>query len=347
MRLPNGYGNISKLSGNRRKPWRVRKTIGWDIVDDTLKQRYINIGYYATRKEAMIALAEYNENPYDIKASKVTLEEIYEKWSAEKYEEVGKSAIIGYKAAWLICEPIKKMKFVDIKIDHLQAVIDKSGKHYHTLRRFRSLIKGLYHYAVVHGVIDQSQDMTSYINIKKAGNPNAQNKNPFSKKEIDKLWSYKGVNEYYGVILILIFTGLRISELLNLKKENVHLNERYFDVVESKTKAGIRSVPINYKIVPLFHYWMNRDCDYFICTPDNEPFNYTNYYDSYWKPFMKELNMKHTPHSTRHTFISLLTAAKIDERFIQKIVGHKGQNVTRQVYTHLEIDELIREVDKI
>ena len=55
----------------------------------------------------------------------------------------------------------------------------------------------------------------------------------------------------------------------------------------------------------------------------------------------------HRPHDTRHTCISMLTAAKVDERFIQKIVGHKGQNVTQQVYTHLEIEELITEIDKI
>ena len=43
----------------------------------------------------------------------------------------------------------------------------------------------------------------------------------------------------------------------------------------------------------------------------------------------------------------VFTAAKVDERFIQKIVGHKGQNVTQHFYTHLEIQELINEIDKI
>lgn len=37
MRLPNGYGNVSKLSGNRRKPWRVRKTIGFEYYDRLTK----------------------------------------------------------------------------------------------------------------------------------------------------------------------------------------------------------------------------------------------------------------------------------------------------------------------
>ena len=47
-------------------------------------------------------------------------------------------------------------------------------------------------------------------------------------------------DKYYQIILILIYTGLRIDELLSLEKENVHLNERYLDIVKSKTKSGIR-----------------------------------------------------------------------------------------------------------
>ena len=94
---------------------------------------------------------------------------------------------------------------------------------------------------------------------------------------------------------------------------------------------------------------MNKNnSEYLISTPDGKHFEYRNYYDSYWKPLIKSLNLgTHRPHDTRHTCVSFLTAAKVDERFIQKIVGHKGQNVTQQVYTHLEIQELIAEIDKI
>ncbi|MFR3038156.1 MAG: tyrosine-type recombinase/integrase [Agathobacter rectalis] len=46
---------------------------------------------------------------------------------------------------------------------------------------------------------------------------------------------------------MLIYTGVRVSELLDLKKENINLKERWFDVTESKTQAGIRKVPISKK----------------------------------------------------------------------------------------------------
>lgn len=55
----------------------------------------------------------------------------------------------------------------------------------------------------------------------------------------------------------------------------------------------------------------------------------------------------HRPHDTRHTCVSLLTEAKVDERIVQKIVGHKGQNVTQIVYTHLELPIKLEAINRI
>ena len=64
MRLPNGYGSVVKMSGKRRKPYMVRKTIGWHL--DETKGRQIQdfqiIGYAETRAEGLRMLAEYNQN---------------------------------------------------------------------------------------------------------------------------------------------------------------------------------------------------------------------------------------------------------------------------------------------
>lgn len=59
------------------------------------------------------------------------------------------------------------------------------------------------------------------------------------------------------------------------------------------------------------------------------------------------LSIDHTPHCTRHTCISMLAVAGVDDKVIKKIVGHKGQNVTEVVYTHFEIWELIDAINKI
>lgn len=59
-------------------------------------------------------------------------------------------------------------------------------------------------------------------------------------------------DRYYQVILMLLYDGVRISELLDLKKENIHLDEQYFDVIDSKTENGIRKVPIADKVLPFY-----------------------------------------------------------------------------------------------
>lgn len=74
MKLPNGFGSVYKLSGNRRNPWCARKTVGWNDKGQVI---YVFIGYYATKKEALIALGDYNKDPYDIKNSTLTFEAIH------------------------------------------------------------------------------------------------------------------------------------------------------------------------------------------------------------------------------------------------------------------------------
>ncbi len=350
MKLPNKYGSVYKLSGKRRKPWAVRKTVGWKQIPEKKKSYpiYEFIGYYATKAEALQALANYNEDPYDLHFNTITFEEVYDKWSEEHFEKVSASNINGYKAAFNTSKDLWKMKFQEIKLDHLQKVVDDSGKNTPTLKKLKIMFGLMYDYAVIHEIVSKDKrDMVRYLDISKPGNPNAYDRKPFTKKAVKLLWSSVDTNEYMSVVLMLIYTGVRIGEMLDLEKKDVHLDERWFYVKESKTDAGIREVPIAEKIVPFFEKWMKKDCDHLICTPDQKPFEYRNYYDSYWTPLMQDLSMKYTPHCTRHTCVSLLTEAGVDERIIQKIVGHKGQNVTQVVYTHLDLPIKLEAINKI
>ena len=51
MKLPNGYGSVTKLSGNRRKPYLARVTLGWVINEETGKavQNRVPIGTFKTK----------------------------------------------------------------------------------------------------------------------------------------------------------------------------------------------------------------------------------------------------------------------------------------------------------
>lgn len=350
MRLPNSFGSVYKLSGNRRNPWVARKTTGWTF--DEVKKKsypiYQFIGYYPTRKEALTALTEFNRDPYDLHHNTITFREVYERWSELHFPKVSQSNVNGYKASFNSCPALHDMKFIEIKLDHLQKAIDDSGKNTPTLKKMKILFGLMYDYAVMHEIVtSDKRDMVRYVDISKAGNPNAYNRKPFSKKEIERLWDNVDSNQYYSVILILIYSGLRISELLELKKEDVHLDERWMYIRHSKTDAGIREVPISEKIVPFLQHWMDGAGDYLIQTPEGNQMIYRNYYDSYWTPLIETLSMKHRPHDTRHTCVSLLTEAGVDERIIKKIVGHKGQGVTEAVYTHLDLPVKLEAINKI
>ena len=125
MRMENGYGSVTKMSGNRRRPWRVRITTGWDINEETgkLKQLSKTLGYFATKKDAMIALAEYNQNPYDLTNKDITFEMAYNAWSPKHYEK-HKVAAKNLSAAYKHCTPLLNMRMVDIRLKHLQDVMD-------------------------------------------------------------------------------------------------------------------------------------------------------------------------------------------------------------------------------
>ena len=74
MRLPNGYGSIYKLSGKRRRPYAVIVTANWTDEGKPIRKY---LGYYEKRQEALTALAEFNDNPYNLDNSNITLKELW------------------------------------------------------------------------------------------------------------------------------------------------------------------------------------------------------------------------------------------------------------------------------
>lgn len=345
-RLPNGFGSVYKLSGNRRKPWAARKTVGWK---DNGQPVYAFVGYYTTRTEALTALSDYNKDPYDLHISSITFEELYDKWSDEHFKKISDSSIKAYSAAYKCCSPLYRTRVVDIKLDHLQRAIDGSGKNSPTLKNVKNMFGLMWDYAVVHEIVPpDKRKIIHYLDITKAGNPNKVDRAPFTKEEIDRLWKSEPGNEYISAVLIMIYTGMRIGELLDLRKEEVHLEERWINVRRSKTAAGVREVPIAEKIVPFIGRWLQNQTDMLICAGSGVPMSYYVFRENYWTGIMETLGMeKHRPHDTRHTCVSMLTETGADPRIIRQIVGHKGQGVTEAVYTHVDLPAKLEAINKI
>ena len=354
MRLPNRFGTISKLSGNRRNPFRARVFEGY--TDDG-KQIYKNIGYFPKYQDALTALVEYHKNPLDFQAD-ITFEELYERWSAEKFEKV--TDINGYKASYKLCESIYKKPLKEIKLAHLQHIVDTSGKNYPTLKKLKTLLSQMFEYAVKHDIISKDLDKTEFIDIGEKEESTKHYK--FTNAEIEALWRWSPNNDYVQMILMMIYSGARPGEFLNVKKKYVNLEEGYFVITEGKNDFAKRRVPIHHRMIPFYENWMKTDGEYLITKHNGDKFNlktgHGTFTDSYWNPVLRDIGIleykneegemqEHQPHDVRHTFTSMWKEKKLDETFRRKIQGHSGKGIGEQVYTHLDMERLKEEINQL
>lgn len=118
MRLPNGFGSVTKLSGNRRKPWIARKLCGYSEG----KQVYRVIGYFETYADGVIALKTYNDSE-EIKPV-VTFAKCYKDWISTHRHEVSTSSLDSYKTAYKHLKPITSKPIDKLTYNDLQSIID-------------------------------------------------------------------------------------------------------------------------------------------------------------------------------------------------------------------------------
>jgi integrase len=348
MRLPNGYGSISKLSGNRRKPYMVVLTQGYVRVDLNIKRNRIVLGYYPTKKEALKALTEYHENPYDIKVNTITFEELYERWSEDHFKKLAnKSSIRTYNAAFRHSEPIHKMRVKDIRPNHLEGTIENAQVGDATKSRMKSMYNLMFRYALKYDIVDKNY--AELCNSVKVERNNVRV--PFTSEEVQMIWDRVDDIPFADMVLFAIYSGFRPTELTLIKNENVHLEEGYI-VGGMKTKAGTdRSVPIHPMIREIVKKRFNEQneylfSDYNMFEHEVVQLSYDKYRGRFYK-VMKALKMNHNPHETRHTFITQAKHCEVDDYMLKRIIGHEIRDVTEKVYTHRSIEELKNEMAKI
>lgn len=360
MRNPNGYGGISYLGENRRNPFRVRITTGWEYNEKTgrQKQMYATLGYYPTRKAAMIALGKYNEDPYDLNAGKVTFEEIFEKWSFETYPDISASAKRGYNSAFQKFKKIHKTKMGEIKKAQIQQVFNE---HSHLSKAYqekmRTVVRGMFKFCIENDIV--TKDYSAFIKIT-ATDTEESIHTPYTEDEIRLLWdnislpiglkySAKDIRNIYPVdlILIMIYTGMRPGELLEIKCSNVNMKDRYM-IGGIKTAAGKnRIIPLHDDIIPLIEKRLQQGGRYLVpYKSDNPPT--TNQYRKYmFDGIMEELKLEHLPHDGRHTFATFADKCDLNPNMVKRIMGHTIDDITQNVYTHKDAADLVNAVNQI
>lgn len=229
MKLPAGLGGVVKNGGNRRRPYQARVTIGYD---DNGKQLYNTIGWFENKEDAIAALIDNKRNPRDLDKATVLFKDLYEEWSKKHYKTITNTG--GYKTAYNYCKELYEVPFVDITFGMLQDVIDNSEKDYSIKYLIRNLFNMLYKYGKRKELVKEilSKDLELGKNEPK------HKKIPFSDEQIQILFDNVGKIENVDTVLILIFTAMRINEILK-KIENINFEERYM-INGSKTDARKR-----------------------------------------------------------------------------------------------------------
>lgn len=336
MRRENGAGSIYKLSGNRRKPWVATAKANMNYTTGKVEREII--GTFETRLEAEKALHTYS--PKAIEHRNLLFKTIYEKWWGEHSAKISANSVKVYKSMYSKhLSKLDKMYFLEINTLALQDFINSVNSP-SSQRLVKAMLSEIYKYAQKYEIVEK--DYSELIDMKKQV-PIVERKN-FSKEEIDTLFGCLE-DRMAKAILILIYTGLRISEFLNLQED--HINNGCLKVVKSKTEAGRgRVVPIHTKIESLVQDFLSKKRKYFFTQEENKKVKYESFRKEF-NFFLERLNMNHTIQDTRHTFANMLDEAKVNHTSIKEIIGHKNITTTQNTYTHKDIESLKNAINLI
>lgn len=374
MRSPSGYGSIAKMSGKRRNPYRVQITTGWEFVMDEdgdpvldkngepkVKRNRKTMGYFPTRQAAMIALAEYNKSPYDLDVATVTWLDVWNKWGPAAIENASSALSPQLRKAHERCAPLYALKMKDVRKGHMQDVLDSISHMSGTVQaRLKYVMQQNFKWALENDIItkDYSQFLTTDVKEKEEALHF-----PFTTEEIKALWKHQNKRfpitynqkevettaQSVNAVLVLLYTGMRVMELGELKAADVHLDERYIDLQGTKTKSAKRIVPIHKDIVPVIQALLADGGEYLVVNSIGQPIPYHHWKLRAIASCNEITGEKHTLHDTRHTFISAAERSGLDANSIilKRIVGHSTSGNTTAIYTHKNIDDLLAAIDKI
>lgn len=339
LKLPNSYGSITKLSGNRRRPFMVRKTTGYDAEGRQIQKP---IAYFAKRTEALAFLATLGGKHIDVDAMKLTFAQVHDRWETATYVD-GKEQSNQYKAAYARCEPIWNVPFAELKTADFQKLINDCDKGYASKKAIRIVCNLITKYALANDIAQKN-----YVELAKLPpQPKSKKHKPFTAEEMEKLWRYSHDFNVQSV-LILCYTGLRPTELCEIKKTDVDFQQKTF-FGGIKTDAGKnRIIPLADKILPFVRAAYDYSTgDNLYSNEDGGPVNYDWYRVNIWDVAMEELDMQHLPHDGRHTCATMLDNHDTNAKIKKLILGHASSDVTEKVYTHKTVEQLLEAINKI
>ena len=203
---------------------------------------------------------------------------------------------------------------------------------------------------------------------------------PEQEKELlDFMQSDPVYAKYYDEVLILLETGLRVSELCGLTPADLNFEKRFVNVdhqllrstedgyyIEApKTDSGYRQVPMSAAAYKAFQRVLHRRKDgkgvvvdgykgFLFLNRDGLP-KVAVHYDAMFQCLAKKFNKFHkeplpevmTPHTMRHTFCTRMANAGMNPKALQYIMGHANIVMTLNYYAHATFHSAQEEMERL
>lgn len=248
----------------------------------------------------------------------------------------------------------KSLSFQEVKLEDLEqfsASLHDFGVSASSQSRILSGVRSFFRYLQLDGYLDD--DPTELLPFPQKGEHLPEF---LTLKEVDMLEDAIDLSKWEGqrnkaIIETLFSCGLRVSELVNLKKSDIYEEEKFVRVMGKGSKE--RLVPISETALKEINYWY-MDRNLMKIKPGEEDYVFLNRRGSHLTRTMILIMIKNTardagitktisPHTLRHSFATALLKGGADLRVIQALLGHEDIGTT-EIYTHLENSDLRREV---
>ena len=142
------------------------------------------------------------------------------------------------------------------------------------------------------------------------------------------------------IIELFYLTGIRLSELVNIKIKHISFDSYYVKVLGKRNKERI--IPLSSKIINEISSYISKFClNEYLFTNLKKQRVYNKLVYRVVKKYISKISSidKNSPHILRHTFATHMLNNGADINAIKELLGHANLSAT-QVYTHNTIDKL-------
>lgn len=248
----------------------------------------------------------------------------------------------------------ENLKTEDVKLDNLEnfaAVIYEFGIASSSQARILCGVRSFFKYLVISGIL--KDDPSELLEAPTVGEHLPE---VLSTEEIDRMEAAIDLSKWEGqrnraIIEVLFSCGLRVSELVNLKFNDIFEREKFLRIIGKGDKE--RLVPISDSALHEIQLWL-YDRNLMKIKPGEQDYVFLNRRGAHLTRTMILIMIKRTaeeagitktvsPHTLRHSFATELLKGGADLRAIQEMLGHENIKTT-QIYTHIDITTLRKEI---